>query len=359
MHLHHKGMSRTPNKRIASDEIDPRPSVVPRTGSPFRVDNSSGLVDGSRHLSDLHLAAATASKLANGDESDDDEDLTMSEEHIRSLTNPAKSSTVGGRKSGSKNYAASEHKHFLFLIDRLQAWAEGPTGEGWSEICERQYRKLGYRREPTVLHDHFMEMVNVCRTIMRENGLTFPALPEDTNLGEAAMNEQIELSYIELGEQLYLALQNRQGKKMCPAAWWDADVFAGIARIAFDMEHNNATGVQDATLMVSGAGIASHLADVICVFKQEQRRKEIDFEEKSTEGSAGQSGRQSFLSEARRSVSSAAVGGLPSIPAASSLKDDLAEIKQSSKLLRKFDERLTKVEEKIDMILKHLGVPNT
>lgn len=230
-----------PNKRSASNAgLDMTP------GSPQ---------DNGRHLSDLHLAAATAtrmdsSKASNDDDSDDDE-LHLSEEHLRNVSMPSKNSVVGGRKSGSKNYAASEHKHFLFLVDRLQAWAEGPQGESWSEIAQRQHKKLGYRRDPMVLHDHFMEMVNVARTVMRENGLMFPNPPEDPSLSEEQIAEHMDLAYLELGEQLYLAFQNRTGKKLCPSAWWDADIFAITARISNDMENNTSGAIQDAAVLVS------------------------------------------------------------------------------------------------------------
>lgn len=258
MNLQNKSAAgRTNGKRSAS--IAGLPEHVPANDSPSSTSLSatnavlSGTVDNGRHLSDLHLAAATAtrldSNLSHGDDTDDEE-IHLSDEHLRSVAMPLKSSVVGGRKSGSKNYAASEHKHFLFLIDRLQAWAEGPQGESWSEIAQRQHKKLGYRRDAMVLHDHFMEMVSVARTIMRENGLQFPSLPDDPSLTEDQLAEQIEVAYLELGEQLFLAIQNRMGKKLSPLAWWDADVFAATVRIANDMENNTAGGVQDAAVLV-------------------------------------------------------------------------------------------------------------
>lgn len=206
--------------------------------------------DNGRHLSDLHMAAATASRLdSNGDDSDEDQ-LHISDEHLHNVSMPLKGSQIGGRKSGSKNYSSSEHKHFLFLVDRLQAWAEGPTGESWSEIAQRQHKKLGYRRDHMVLHDHFMEMVNITRTLMRENALLFPGLPEDPNVTDELLSEHMEMAFLELGEQLFLAFQNRAGKRLCPAAWWDADIFANVARISSEMETSSG-GIQDHALMVS------------------------------------------------------------------------------------------------------------
>lgn len=275
---------------------------------------------------------------------DDSDDDMMHPDTIHLTMSGGKTSVVGGRKSGSKNYNGQEHRYFLYLVDRLQAWVEGPTGEAWAEISHRLHKRMGFRRDPPVLHDHFMEMVNVTRTVMRENNLLFPPLPENS-MNPDVEQAQVDSAYIELGEQCYLGFQNRTGKRLCPSAWWDSEIFAGVARLTGELETH-------------ASGVLQHDPSFL-----EQRRKELDYEEKSHESSLYGT-RLSMGGEGEGSVSSGLAVGRKSLlppfspaPTGSSLKDDLAEIKQSGKMLRKFDERLAKVEEKIDAILKHLNLP--
>eukprot|EP01031_Cornospumella_fuschlensis_P044696 gene44696-54659_t len=101
-----------------------------RSASEAHLDDSDRARDSV--LSDLHLAAA-----AGRIEDDSDDEIPMHPDTMHLTMSGGKTSVVGGRKSGSKNYNVQEHRYFLYLIDRLQAWVEGPTGEAWAEIAHR------------------------------------------------------------------------------------------------------------------------------------------------------------------------------------------------------------------------------